>query len=116
LPLLRDALLTASKQDKIVRNLSEPMPRGYVLGPPFDLVVLEFDRHAATPAHEVMVMPGGTTDPVDGLAVFSPKDIDLGPRCHRLEIPVDRRQADLLPAQPEGFEKVLRALETIRFF
>ncbi len=71
------------------------------LGPRLDPSVGDLDGAAAAAADEVVVVGVGRAGAVDALAVLGAQHVDLVVGGHRLEVAVDRGQADPGPGRPQ---------------
>ena len=101
----------ADDLDRVV-DVDEALRLGDLPGPPLDLAALDLHGPAAVPADQVVVVPGAA-DPVDRLAVRAAQHVDRAGVGERLQVPVDRGQADRVAAAAQLGVQVLGAGEAV---
>jgi hypothetical protein len=82
-----------------------------LVGPALDRLAFHLDAAPAVPAREVMMMGVCPAAPIQDLAGRVPDRVHPARLAEHLEVPVDRRQADRLPALPQLGVDLLGAAE-----
>jgi len=94
-----------------VLNLSVSVRGGHRRDPFFKLSCPQVFSTPAVTADQVVVVSLSVALSVESLALSGAQNIDLVVFGQRLEVAINRRQADLVPARGEVLEDLLRAAE-----